>query len=99
MPRAYYKPFTAYEEAVGYHGAKRNAYFFLALFFGGLLFKCVLLNNYSTVMNPDLEGRSPLEADPRYRAAMDRREELLQDIASKEAMRRAIRRQLPPPPA
>ncbi|CAD2222496.1 hypothetical protein AGDE_03257 [Angomonas deanei] len=100
MPRAYYKPFTVYEEVVGFHNAKRNAYIFCGLFFGGILFKCLLMSKYSSVVNPDLNDGLALEDDPRYRAAMQERAELVYTTGSRDAMQKAIRkRRLEPPPA
>lgn len=97
MPRAYYKPFTAYEEALGFHAARRNAYFFCAVFFGGILFKCMLMANYSTVVETHESIRN-LEGNPQYQAMLDQRVELMETIITKDSMKKAMnsRRQAPP---
>lgn len=97
MPRAYYRPFTAYEEAVGFHAARRNAYIFCALLFGGLIFKVVLMLNYSTVANP--YQTNTLEDDPRYQELMEKRLALAQDLSTQESMKRAMRARRAAPPA
>ncbi|AYU75930.1 hypothetical protein conserved [Leishmania donovani] len=97
MPRAYYKPFTAYEEAFGFHATRRNAYIMCSVLFGGLLLKCMLLVKYSSVVNPN--RTSPLEDDPRYQELMERRLVLTEDLSTQESMKRAIRARRSAPPA
>ncbi|KAG5507723.1 hypothetical protein JIQ42_08011 [Leishmania sp. Namibia] len=97
MPRAYYKPFTAYEEAFGFHGTRRIAHIMCSVLFGGLLLKCVLLLKYSSVSNP--KWTSPLEDDPRYQELMERRLVLAEDLWTQESMRRAMRARRSAPPA
>ncbi|KAG5511390.1 hypothetical protein JKF63_07353 [Porcisia hertigi] len=79
MPRAYCKPFTAYEEAFGFHATRRIAYMMCSVFFGGLLLKCMLLLKYSTVANSN--WTSPLEDDPRYQELMEKRLTLAEDLS------------------
>ncbi|KEG14000.1 hypothetical protein DQ04_00671030 [Trypanosoma grayi] len=95
MPRAYYKPFTVYEEAVGFHGTKRNAYICCAFLFGGLLFKVLVLSRYSTASN--FSALSELENDPQYQAVVAERMQLAENLASREAMRRAMSARRAPP--
>ncbi|KPI84141.1 hypothetical protein ABL78_6815 [Leptomonas seymouri] len=97
MPRAYYRPFTAYEEAVGFHAARRNAYCFCAFMFGGLLLKVALTMRYSTVVNPN-KGIA-LEEDPRYQELMEKRVALMEDLSTQESMKRAMRARRFAPPA
>ncbi|CAM36858.1 conserved hypothetical protein [Leishmania braziliensis MHOM/BR/75/M2904] len=97
MPRAYYKPFTAYEEAFGFHATRRNAYIMCSVFFGGLLLKCMLLMKYSSIATPS--WTSPLEDDPRYQEMMERRLALAEDLSTQESMKRAIRTRRSAPPA
>jgi hypothetical protein len=97
MPRAYYRPFTAYEEAVGFHAARRNAYICCAFLFGGLLLKIVLTMNYSTIANP-VHG-NVLEDDPRYQEMMEKRLALAEDLSTQESMKRAMRARRAAPPA
>lgn len=96
MPRAYYRPFTAYEEAVGFKGARRNAYLCCAFLFGGLLFKVAMMLRYSTVVSSNIPDA--LESDPRYQALLEKRLSLSQDLSSQESMKRAMlaRRSAPP---
>ncbi|KAH9578020.1 hypothetical protein LSM04_002738 [Trypanosoma melophagium] len=95
MPRAYYKPFTVYEEAVGFHGAKRNAYICCALLFGGLIFKFAVLSQYSTVTNHS--DSLSLEDNPQYQMMMAERMELAGNLASREAMQRVLMARRAPP--
>ncbi|TPP51874.1 Ankyrin repeat family protein [Leishmania donovani] len=88
MPRAYYKPFTAYEEAFGFHATRRNAYIMCSVLFGGLLLKCMLLVKYSSVVNPN--RTSPLEDDPRYQELMERRLVLTEDLSTQDTRPRDI---------
>ncbi|CAJ1005601.1 hypothetical protein Q4I28_000921 [Leishmania naiffi] len=97
MPRAYYKPFTAYEEAFGFHATRRNAYIMCSVLFGGLLLKCMLLIKYSSIVTPS--WTSPLEDDPRYQEMMERRLALAEDLSTQESMKRAIRTRRSAPPA
>ncbi|KAK7196418.1 hypothetical protein NESM_000579000 [Novymonas esmeraldas] len=97
MPRAYYKPFTAYEEAFGFHAVRRNAFIMCGFFFGGLLLKGVLLLKYSSVANPTLS--TPLEDDPRYQQLMERRIALADDLSTQESMKRAMQARRAAPPA
>ncbi|GET85758.1 hypothetical protein, conserved [Leishmania tarentolae] len=97
MPRAYYKPFTAYEEAFGFHATRRNAYIMCSLLFGGLLLKCMLLLKYSSVANQN--WTTPLEDDPRYQELMERRLALAEDLSTQESMKRAMRARRSAPPA
>ncbi|EPY39424.1 hypothetical protein AGDE_04504 [Angomonas deanei] len=58
------------------------------------------MSKYSSVVNPDLNDGLALEDDPRYRAAMQERAELVYTTGSRDAMQKAIRkRRLEPPPA
>ncbi|KPA80778.1 hypothetical protein ABB37_04226 [Leptomonas pyrrhocoris] len=97
MPRAYYRPFTAYEEAVGFHAARRNAYILCAFFFGGLILKGVLTLNYSSVANP-YKGAA-LEEDPRYQELLEKRLTLAESLSTQESMRRAMHARRSAPPA
>lgn len=98
MPRAYYKPFTAYEEAVGFHATKRNAYFFCAVFFAGILFKGALMMNYSSVVQSPQMVRE-LEDNPSYQSMLDRRTELMETLSSQESLKKAMQRRRQAPPA
>ncbi|CBH16194.1 uncharacterized protein TEOVI_000323600 [Trypanosoma equiperdum] len=95
MPRAYYKPFTVYEEVVGFHGARRNAYICCAILFGGLLFKILVLSQYSTVT--DYSGVDGLQSNPDYQAMLAQREALAQSLSSREEIHRAIASRRAPP--
>ncbi|ESL10902.1 hypothetical protein TRSC58_01357 [Trypanosoma rangeli SC58] len=95
MPRAYYKPFTVYEEVVGFHGTRRNAYLCCAFFFAGLLFKVCVLSRYSTAS--DFSELSRVEDDPQYQSFLAQRMELAESLASMEAMRRAVQARRAPP--
>lgn len=97
MPRAYYRPFTAYEEAVGFHAARRNAYLCCAFLFGGLVLKVVLTLRYGAVANP--HQATVLEDDPRYQELMERRLSLAEDLSTQESMRRAMQARRAAPPA
>lgn len=78
MPRAYYRPFTLYEEIVGFHGARRNAYILSAFFFAGIIIKVFLMYNYSPASNQLVkrveemtpEQRRQYEVGVEYRAKM-----------------------------
>ncbi|KAF8291141.1 hypothetical protein TcYC6_0124270 [Trypanosoma cruzi] len=95
MPRAYYKPFTVYEEAVGFHGTRRNAYFCCALLFAGLMFKILLLSRYSTAS--DFSDLPSLKDNPQYSNMVAERMELAESLASLEGMRRAMKNRRAPP--
>lgn len=101
MPRAYYKPFTAYEELVGFQNAKRNAFICCGLFFGGIVFKCVLMLNYSPVSSygSAQAQMEALEQDPQYRARMEARVHTSEMLMDKDAARRSVRAKLGAPPA
>ncbi|CCW64437.1 unnamed protein product [Phytomonas sp. EM1] len=96
MPRAYYKPFTAYEELLGFRAVRRNAYFFCAFFFGALLFKFALLSKYSLSSSMSV---ADIENNPQYQNMLDQRLEIMETLSSQENMRRAMKRRLQAPPA
>lgn len=97
MPRAYYKPFTAYEEAVGFHAARRNAYVLCAFFFGGLLLKCAFVFQYGSAAHAPVTAA--LDDDPRYQEMMERRLAMTESLATQESMQRAMRARRNAPPA
>ncbi|RNF03588.1 hypothetical protein TraAM80_05748 [Trypanosoma rangeli] len=74
MPRAHHKPFTVYEEAVSFHGTRRNAYLCCALLFAGLLFKVCVLSHYSAAS--DYSELSGVDDDPQYQNLVAERMEL-----------------------
>ncbi|KAH8606372.1 hypothetical protein ERJ75_001537200 [Trypanosoma vivax] len=95
MPRAYYKPFTIYEEVVGFHGTRRNTYIFCGLLFGGLLFKMIVLSKYASVS--DFSSAGDPESLARYQESVGRRLDLAERLSSREDIRRAIAARRAPP--
>eukprot|EP00796_Vickermania_ingenoplastis_P008788 gene8788-6175_t len=91
MPRAYYRPFTAYEEAVGFHGTRRNAYICCALFFSGIIFKVLLAVRFSPVSNRDLVGETA-NNNPEYAAALQHRAELVEQWTTQDSHQTAMAR-------
>lgn len=92
MPRAYYRPFTAYEEAVGFKGAKRNAHIFCGIFFAGLLFKVILAYHFSPVSNREMLSASGVANNPAYIASMEQRASLAESWMTQDNMRNAVER-------
>lgn len=92
MPRAYYRPFTAYEEALGFKAVKRNAYVFCALFFSGILLKLLLAYRFSPVSNRDLLASHGVDEDPRYINAMQQRAVLAENWMTRDSMKTATSR-------
>jgi hypothetical protein len=89
MPRATLKPFTIYEDLVGFQGARRNAY----LIFGGfsVLFvvKLILAMNFSmySTVTPLLNEAE----DERYQEGMLARRDLAEQMLYREKLRRAAK--------
>lgn len=92
MPRAYYRPFTAYEEAVGFKGAKRNAHIFCGIFFAGLLFKIILAYHFSPASNRQILAGSGVENNPAYIASMEQRASLAESWMTQDSMKNAVER-------
>lgn len=92
MPRAYYRPFTAYEEVVGFKGAKRNAHIFCGLFLAGICFKVLLAFNFSPASNRDILASSGIENDPSYIAAVERRAMLAESWTTRDSMKQSTER-------
>lgn len=90
MPRAYYKPFTAYEEAVGFHAARRNAYILVALFGGGIIFKIILAHQFGS-------GHTVRIEDPAYQRMLAHQAATLRDTYSPAGMRTTGHSQSVPP--
>ncbi|CCW69034.1 unnamed protein product [Phytomonas sp. Hart1] len=96
MPRAYYRPFTTYEEIFGFHTVRRNAYFFCAFLFSALLFKIAIFFRYSPSSS---FSTADIENNPDYHRMMDKRLEMVETLSSQENMRMALKRRLQAPPA
>lgn len=95
MPRAHYRPFTAYEEAVGFRGAKRNAHIFIGLFFAGIIFKVLLTYNFSPVCHRQMDEAQ----EEQWGESLTSRAMMAEQWMTKDSMKTSMerRRNLPPP--
>lgn len=89
MPRAYYKPFTIYEEAVGFRNIKALTKGVAACLTCGLMFKVYMMANFSTTRGVEKE----MSAEQMEMLAS--RAQLLHDVTDRDALRRSIKSKLP----
>mmetsp|Transcript_26558 Transcript_26558/g.30738 ORF Transcript_26558/g.30738 Transcript_26558/m.30738 type:complete len:92 (-) Transcript_26558:23-298(-) len=90
MPRAYYKPFTMYEDIVGFRTINRFTKFLMGGLFGLLGLKMVFFTQFNNHI-PDEE------LTPEQLELLANRADLASKLSSSEAMRKSMReRRLPP---
>lgn len=91
MPRASYRPFTVYEEAIGFRNIKGLTKGIFGLLCGGLVLKMYMFVNYS-----GCTGYDDREMTPNQMELMASREQLIHNVTSRDELRRAMRGKLPP---
>lgn len=94
MPRAGYKPFTAYEEAMGWKNAKRMSRICFAFFVAAYGFKLMIAyNQFST-----LQDVQTMNTDFNNRESTKNLDEMLMRVREKEDLRaEAFRRRVDVP--
>jgi hypothetical protein len=90
MPRAYYRPFTVYEEAIGFRNIKGLSTCIFGLMVSGLAVKVYMAVNFSDI------GRGGTAMTDHQAQLMASRTQLLNDVQSREAMKASLRSKLPP---
>lgn len=85
MPRAYYKPFTMYEEVVGFKRIQTIAKGLCAFMFGGFVLKIILNRSFSGGAVRRVEDMSPEEME-----LHNRRSEMAEGLFNREKISRHI---------